>query len=81
MQETRYKGETQQTIFEGKSREEILCKMQESLRPSEEVISRRMMTLAEVQEWHGRRPMRRATKPSGGRNERIHRAPTIHQEY
>lgn len=62
MQETRYMGELEQKVYSGKDQEEIREKMIAALRPGEEVIRRRELTLAEVHAWHKRNTDRNKTK-------------------
>ena len=62
MQETRYMGELEQKVYSGKDQEEIREKMIAALRPGEEVIRRRELTLAEVHAWHKRNTDRNKAK-------------------
>ena len=54
MQETRYEGNLKQKIYSGKDQDEVREKMIAALRPGEEVIRRRELSLAEVHAWHKR---------------------------
>jgi hypothetical protein len=62
MQETRYEGVLEQKVYSGKDQDEVREKMIAALRPGEEVIRRRELSLAEVHAWHKRNTERNKTR-------------------